>query len=101
MNSIFFGRSPKYERFGKANSTTVPSSIKTEVDNVWRQKGDPASFHWGRWKLLLNVTCNDYVEMHYFSTNRFCQTKDLWSANPNDLRFNHYKLSQNGVYAKH
>mmetsp|Transcript_34333 Transcript_34333/g.75170 ORF Transcript_34333/g.75170 Transcript_34333/m.75170 type:complete len:200 (+) Transcript_34333:303-902(+) len=89
MNSIFFGRGP--------NATTDPS---LDIDYDWRQRGDPGSFPFTRYKLLLNVSCNDYVNIHYQMGNPSCPLKKLWNSNANDLRFNHYKLPRNGVYWK-
>jgi len=90
MNSIFFGSGP----------TTNHTKNNLEIDYDWRQKGNPGVFHFERWKLLLNVTCNNYVAIHSQHTDKSCSGNTLWSSNANDLRFNHYKAPSNGVYWK-
>ena len=71
-----------------------------DIDYGWRQRGDPGSFPFTRYKLVLDASCNDFVEIHYQRANPSCQSKGLWNSNANDLRFNHYKQPSNGVYWK-
>jgi len=90
MNSVFFGRGPNETNHSKNH----------DIDYVWRQKGDPGKFMLERYKLIVNVTCNDFLYIHYQKTSDSCRRKNLWNANANDLRFNHYKLPSRGVFKK-
>jgi len=106
MNSIFFGRGPQNQTNqenvipGARNNGNNLTSLSLDIDYDWRQRGDPGKFHFTRFKNLLNVTCNDYVNIHYQKKNASCSSQFLWKANANDLRFNHYKAPLNGVFWK-
>ena len=86
--------------FGKGFNET---SFDHLIEYTWRPAGDIGKIPMQRWKLLLNVTCNDYVEIHYQHKGPACpkhSNRAVWTPNANDLHFNHYKLPFRGVSRK-
>ena len=91
MNSICYGRrSPGSQMFKVYN-----------IDYVFRRRGNPGTFPFMREKLILNVTDAESVKLHYLTATA-SQHNDYnlnaWKANANELRVNHYKTPDKGVF---
>jgi Domain of unknown function. len=100
MNSVPFGRNVDVEPDMKNDSHKHNShhdGSQLLMDYTWRQKGDPNTFPFRRMKLIVNPLKVTSVNIHYIGGGDRAGVQ-VWSAPANDLRINHYRTPQDGVY---
>jgi hypothetical protein len=73
------------------------STNKLLIGYTWRQKGDPNSFPLRRMKLIINPHKVTAVNIHYLGGGDRTGVQ-VWSAPANELRINHYRTPEDGVY---
>jgi len=108
-NSIFFGRGPEEKPTTPTTDNNIKNSTTTDnnncqqlskpldIDYVWRQHGDVGKHELTRYKMIVDVSCALMVYIHYLKGSA-CPGKGIWNPNAKDLRHNHYKQAQRGVY---
>ena len=89
LNSIPFGRNQNAEKENVVKELSM--------DYKWRQRGILDSNISSRYKLILNVTEATSVNIHYLGGSSR-GNKDLWTPPSRELRINHYKKPDRGVF---
>ena len=93
LNSIPFGRNREVE----------PNEKKElRMDYVWREDGNPKDFPRARWKAIIDPQKVIAFYIHYVagSTVPLPTKTGLYLAQADELRINHYKKPDSGVYWK-
>ena len=84
--------------FGRNQNAEKENAVKElSMDYKWRQQGILDSNISSRYKLIINVTEATSVNIHYLGGSSR-GNKDLWTPPSRELRINHYKKPDRGVF---
>ena len=94
----FVGIQLKSIPFGRNQNVENENAVKElAMDYKWRQRGILDSNFNSRYKLILNVKEATSVNIHYLGGSSR-GNKDLWTPPARELRINHYKKPDKGVF---